>query len=63
MSLRLTVTLQMYPEHLPSAAPKFIPKIYGFKVFGMRGSKHELKFDHSGKPINEAEIRSVLNHN
>jgi len=26
----------------------------------MRGSKHELKFDYSGKPTNEADIRKVL---
>jgi hypothetical protein len=29
----------------------------------MRGSKHELKFDFGGKPINEAEIRHVLTNN
>jgi hypothetical protein len=45
---------------LPSGPPKFIPKIYGFKIFGMRGSKFELKFDYKGQPINEEEIRSVL---
>jgi len=28
----------------------------------MRGSKHELKFDYSGKPINESDIRKVINH-
>ena len=32
-------------------------QIYGFKIFGMRGSKYELKFDYQGKPINEDEIR------
>lgn len=26
----------------------------------MRGSKFELQFDYSGKPINEEEIRKVL---
>ena len=45
---------------LPAGAPKFIPKIYGFKIFGMRGSKYELKFDYAGKPMNEEEIRKVL---
>lgn len=45
---------------IPSGPPKFIPKIYGFKIFGMRGSKFELQFDYSGKPINEEEIRKVL---
>lgn len=45
---------------MPAGAPKFIPKIYGFKIFGMRGSKYELKFDFAGKPVNEEEIRKVL---
>lgn len=44
----------------PTAGPRFIPKIYGFKIFGMRGSKYELKFDFSGKPVNEEDIRKVL---
>lgn len=26
----------------------------------MRGSKHELKFDYKGQPINEEEIRNIL---
>lgn len=42
------------------ATPRFIPKIYGFKIFGMRGSRYELKFDFCGKPTNEEEIRKVL---
>ena len=40
--------------------PKFVPKIYGFKIFGMRGSKHELRFDSKGNPANEEEIKLVL---
>jgi len=40
--------------------PRFIPKIYGFKIFGMKGSKYELKFNYQGIPINESEIREVL---
>ncbi len=45
---------------IPSGPPKFIPKIYGFKIFGMRGSKYELKFDYKGQPVNEDEIRHIL---
>ena len=45
---------------IPSGPPKFIPKIYGFKIFGMRGSKYELKYDYKGQPINEEEIKDVL---
>jgi hypothetical protein len=47
----------------PTAGPRFIPKIYGFKIFGMRGSKYELKFDFSGKPVNEENIRKILQKN
>ena len=45
---------------MPKGPAKFVPKIYGFKIFGMRGSKYELRFDYQGKPINEDEIREVL---
>jgi len=45
---------------MPQGPPKFIPKIYGFRIFGMRGSRYELEFDHKGNNINEQEIRSVL---
>ena len=37
-----------------------MPKIYGFKLFGVRGSKYALKHDYQGKPINEDEIREIL---
>ena len=52
--------MKQFPELLPKGPAKFVPKIYGFKIFGMRGSKYELKFDYQGKPINEDEIRQVL---
>ena len=45
---------------MPKGPAKFVPKIYGFKIFGMRGSKYELKFDYQGKPVNEDDIREVL---
>ena len=45
---------------IQSVNPKFVPKIYGFKIFGMRGSKYELKFDTKGHPSNEEEIKKVL---
>lgn len=52
--------MKHFPELMPKGPAKFVPKIYGFKIFGMRGSKYELKFDYQGKPINEDEIREVL---
>lgn len=42
------IFMKTYPELNPSGPPKFIPKVYGFKIFGMRGSKFELKFDSKG---------------
>jgi len=54
------IFLKQFPELLPKGPAKFVPKIYGFKIFGMRGSKYELKFDYQGKPTNENEIREVL---
>lgn len=54
------IFLKQFPELLPKGPAKFVPKIYGFKIFGMRGSKYELKFDYQGKPVNEDEIREVL---
>mmetsp|Transcript_5688 Transcript_5688/g.9770 ORF Transcript_5688/g.9770 Transcript_5688/m.9770 type:complete len:172 (+) Transcript_5688:467-982(+) len=54
------IFLKQFPELLPKGPAKFVPKIYGFKIFGMRGSKYELKFDYQGKPINEEEIKQVL---
>jgi casein kinase II subunit beta len=54
------IFLKQFPELLPKGPAKFVPKIYGFKIFGMRGSKYELKFDYQGKPTNEDEMRQVL---
>jgi hypothetical protein len=45
---------------LPKGAAKFVPKIYGLKIFGVRGSKYELKFDCQGRLVNENEIRGVF---
>jgi hypothetical protein len=54
------IFLKQFPELMPKGPARFVPKIYGFKIFGMRGSKYELKFDYQGKPVNEEEIRDVL---
>ena len=54
------IFLKQFPDLIPKGPAKFVPKIYGFKIFGMRGSKYELKFDYQGKPVNEDEIRQVL---
>ncbi len=41
--------MQAYPDIGVTSGPeKFVPKLYGFKVFGMKGSKYEMQFDPSG---------------
>ena len=35
--------LQTYPEFVPEqGAQPYVPRIYGFRIFGQRGSKYEL---------------------
>jgi casein kinase II subunit beta len=38
------ILLMVYPDLLPKASPTtYVPKVYGFKVYGRKGSKYELK--------------------
>ena len=35
--------LQTYPEYIPQqGAPPYVPRIYGFRIFGQKGSKYGL---------------------
>jgi hypothetical protein len=34
---------------------KYIPKLYGFKIFGQMGSTYQVKYEHDGKPLNDEE--------
>ena len=52
--------IKTYPEINPSGSPKFLPKIYGFKIIGMCGSRFKLRFDSKGFPLNEEDTRKVL---
>lgn len=40
----------------------YIPTIYGFKIFGQKGSAYEYKFDHMGNLVNKKEIDHILNN-
>ena len=40
----------------------YIPTIYGFKIFGHKGSAFEYKYDNNGSHVNKAEIDNVLNN-
>ena len=53
--------IQAYPELASQEGPeRFIPKLYGFKIFGMRGSQYEYTYDIDGKPTNDNEILGIL---
>lgn len=53
--------LLSYPELIISdKTEKFIPKLYGFKIFGHKGSKYQVKFDHDGKPTNDENNEKIL---
>ena len=55
------ILMKSFPEIHPSVGPyKYVPKIYGFRVFGLRGSKYELKFDYKGNTVNEEQVTLVL---
>ena len=41
---------------------QFVPKLYGFKIFGMRGSKYEYRFENDGTPQNQEEVLAILNN-
>jgi len=40
---------QSYPELYPKEGPvTYIPTIYGFKIFGQKGSRYEVMYDSNG---------------
>jgi hypothetical protein len=41
---------------------QFIPQLYGFKIFGMRGSHYEYQYDNDGNFLNQKEVIEVLNN-
>jgi hypothetical protein len=54
--------MQAFPELMIDNGPEqFVPKLYGFKIFGMRGSKYEYQYDQDGKLENKEHIDKILN--
>jgi hypothetical protein len=47
----------LYPKEGPVT---YIPTIYGFKIFGQKGSKCELLYDISGNSKNQKEYEAIL---
>lgn len=39
---------------------KFVPKLYGFRIFSLKGSKYEMEFDTSGNKLNDEEVTDIL---
>jgi len=39
---------------------QYIPTIYGFKIFGQKGSKFELVFDNMGQAKNQKDVDGIL---
>ena len=39
---------------------QYIPTIYGFKIFGQKGSRYELVYDNLGQAKNQKEIDTIL---
>ena len=55
--------LQAFPElRVDNQYSQHIPKLFGFRIFGMRGSKYEYKYDEEGNCSNITEINEVLDN-
>lgn len=53
--------LQTYPDLYPKeGAVTYQPTLYGFKIFGQKGSKYEVQYDNQGHAKNKHEIEQVL---
>ena len=53
---------QTFPELKVEQGPEvFVPTLYGFKIFGQKGSKYEAEYDEFGKIKNEEKINKVIN--
>ena len=57
------ILFKTYPDLYPKEGPlTYIPTIYGFKIFGQKGSAYEYKYDNNGNQINKNEIDHILNN-
>ena len=49
------ILFKTYPDLYPKDGPlTYQPLIFGFKIFGQRGSAYEERFDNSGQPSNKS---------
>lgn len=53
--------LKAFPELVPQEGPKvYIPRIYGFKIVNLAGSKYEYKYDNNGNCLNQKAVDGLL---
>ena len=51
----------MFPNFNPQLGKiTYIPRIFGFKIFGLVGSHYEYKYDEHGNCLNQKEIDKFL---
>ena len=56
------ILFKTYPDLYPKEGPlTYIPTIYGFKIFGQKGSAYEYRYDNGGTQTNKKDIDKVLN--
>lgn len=49
-----------YPDLALDEGPsQYVPKLYGFKIFGLKGSKYEIEYNKDGDEVNRDEITKV----
>lgn len=49
------ILFKTYPDLYPKDGPlTYQPLIFGFRIFGKKGSAYEEKFDNAGNPINKS---------
>ena len=54
---------QAYPDIVVSHGPeKYIPTLYGFRMFGARGSRYEITYDDLGEITNEEYVQGILSN-
>lgn len=54
------VLFKTYPDLYPKDGPlHYHPLIFGFKIFGQRGSKYEERLNNSGQVINKSAAETL----
>ena len=55
---------QVYPELIPKAVEnQYVPKVYGFKIYGRKGSKYEKKEEKAITYYTQEELKKIKARN